>query len=145
MQPIFSVHPILNREQWLYVREHLEKYRLLEHFWIKSSRPENNLVCAEVFGEDIAGYIFIQGARDSWDPDERVKACGLDKNRHNIVVEYFNFAATEEKIRLAREEGYPVSIACMKGGNSGIFMQEMIDLGVSEFTLDHHCSMGLDW
>jgi len=145
MQPIFSVHPSLNREQWIYVREHLEKYRLLEHFRVKSHKPENVRICEEVFGDKIAGYILIQPTRESWDPDEFVKTCGLDKTRRNIVVEYFNIAVTEEKIRLARKEGYRVSIACARGGNSGPSMKKMIDLGVSEFTVDHHCSMGLDW
>jgi len=145
MQPIFSVHPNLTREQWITVRELLEKYRLLEHFWVKSGTPATQNICAEVFDDRIAGYILIQGAALDWDPLERMTECGLDKNRHNIVIEFFNFAATEEKIRRAREEGFPVSVACMKGGTSGVLMKQMIDLGVSEFTLDHHCSMGLDW
>ena len=145
MQPIFSVHPSLTREQWLCVRELLEKYRLLEHFWIKAGNPATQTICAEVFDNSIAGYILIQGAALDWDPDERVIECGFDKNRHNIVIEFFNFAATEEKIKRARDEGYRVSVACMKGGTSGPLMNRMIDLGVSEFTIDHHCSMGLDW
>ncbi len=149
MDPIFSVHPALTKEQWLYVRKLLEKYRLLEHFWIKMSHPEKTKPAVEVFDDEIAGYILIQGVKQDWDPDERVKEIGLDRNRHNIVVEFFHIPQNEdtvdEKIRRARAEGYPVSVAAMLGGVSGVTMQKLIDIGVSEFTLDYHCSMGLVW
>ena len=148
MQPIFSVHPPLTREQWLTVKELLTKYRLLDQFWVKSNQPEVHRLCAEIFDDSIAGYIFLQGVKESWDPDEMAAACGLDKHRHTIVVEYFALngtGITEKKIRTARQEGYPVSAACTRGGISGVHMQKLIDLGVSEFTLDFHCSMGLDW
>lgn len=62
-----------------------------------------------------------------------------------MVIEFFGFAATEKKIATAKREGFHVSIAAMRGGASGPMMQRFIDLGVTEFTLDHHLSMGLDW
>ena len=149
MQPIFSVHPALTKEQWEYVRDLLEKYRLLDQFWIKQSDPVKIKPAVEVFDDKIAGYILIQAVRDDWDPAERAIECGIDKNRHNIVIEYFYIKSTEDvidaKIKRAREEGFNVSVAAMRGGTSGIAMRKLIDLGVSEFTLDHHCSMGLDW
>lgn len=145
MQPIFSVHPALTREEWLYTRALLEKYRLLEHFWIKMNSPEATRIAVDVFGDDIAGYILIQGAVQDWSMAQRAAECGLDRVKHNVVAEFFLHTITKEKIQRARAEGFPVSIAAMKGGASGVYMQELIDLGVSEFTLDHHCSMGLDW
>lgn len=149
MQPIFSVHPDLTKDQWVYVRRLLEKYRLLDQFWIKLGDPVGLKPALEVFDDSVAGYILIQRSRDNWDPDEHVKECGLDKNRHRIVIEFFYIPFTEagidEKIKTAREEGYVVSVAAMTGGTSGVAMQKLIDMGVSEFTLDHHCSMGLDW
>jgi hypothetical protein len=145
MQPIFSVHPQLTKDQWLYVRELLIKYRLLEHFWVKSNKRTTHALCKEVFDDEIAGYILLQGAKDDWTPDEMVSLIGLDKNRHNIVIEFFNHIVTAEKIKAAKEEGYYISIAAMKGGVSGPRMQNLIDLGVTEFTVDHHCSMGLCW
>jgi hypothetical protein len=48
-------------------------------------------------------------------------------------------------LEAAKDEGFDVSIAAMRGGISGPCMQHLIDLGVTEFTLDHHCSMGLSW
>jgi hypothetical protein len=149
MQPIFSVHPALTKEEWMRVRELLIKYRLLEHFWVKSNQAITHKTCLEVFGTDIAGYILIQGilhgVRDTWDPAEMAKDIGLDIKRHNVVMEYFFSLVTEEKIKTAKDEGFNVSIAAMRGGVSGPCMQHLIDLGVTEFTLDHHCSMGLSW
>jgi len=149
MQPIFSVHPALTKEEWEYVRNLLEKYRLLDQFWIKLGNPKGLIPALEVFDDRIAGYIMIQSIKDDWDPCERAKACGFDRSRHNVVVEFFYVEHTEElvdaKIRRARDEGFPVSLAAMSGGVSGVTMQKLIDLGVSEFTLDYHCSMGLCW
>lgn len=147
MQPIFSVHPELTKEQWLCVRKLLEKYRLLDQFRVKSDKINTHKICLEVFGDEIAGYITIFGAKmqNDTDPAEFAKAVGFDRSRHEVVVEYFNHVVTEALILRAREEGFPVSIAAMRGGASGPHMCRLIDLGVSEFTVDHHCSMGLDW
>ena len=145
MQPIFSVHPALTRDQWIYVRNLLKKYRLLEHFWVKSSNIETQKICLDVFGEDIAGHILIFGAKNNWNPTDLANAIGFDLKKHKVVIEYFDHIVTDEKIKSALDGGFPVSIAAMCGGISGIRMQDYIDMGVSEFTLDHHCSMGLDW
>lgn len=145
MQPIFSVHPELTKEQWLYVRKLLIKYRLLEHFWVKSGNVTTQKICNEVFGTEIAGRILIQGAAKDWDPAELSREMELDPKKNNVVIEFFGFAATEKKIITAKNEGFLVSIAAMKGGVSGPHMMKLIDMGVTEFTLDHHLSMGLDW
>ena len=145
MQPVFSVHPELTKDQWLYVKDLLIKYRLLEHFWVKSGDVVTQKLCNEVFGTEIAGRILIQGAAQNWDPAERAREMELDARLHNVVIEFFGFAATEKKIETAKNEGFLVSVAAMKGGASGPQMMRFIDLGVTEFTLDHHLSMGLDW
>lgn len=145
MQPIFSVHPELTREQWIYVKNLLIKYRLLEHFWVKSGTVSTQKLCNEVFGTEIAGRILIQGAAKDWDPATLAREMELDPKKNNVVIEFFGFAATEKKIVTAKSEGFLVSIAAMKGGVSGPHMMHLIDMGVTEFTLDHHMSMGLDW
>jgi glycerophosphoryl diester phosphodiesterase len=146
MQPIFSVHPDLTKEQWQEVRRLLIKHNLLEHFWVKSSSIQNNKACLEVFGDEIAGYILIFGMkRQHLDVDEIVAATGFDKAKTKLVVEYFEMFTDDEIIKRALSQGYPVSLACMRGGISGPRMKELIDLGVTEFTVDRHCSMGLSW
>jgi len=145
MQPIFSVHPQLTKEQWLIVRELLIKYRLLNQFYVKSNEIPTHQTCLEVFGTDIAGYIVIYGARDKMHPIDFTNAMGFDRSKHNIIIEYFDHIVTEEMMKNARDAGFDLSIACMRGGVTGQRMQYLIDNGVTEFTLDHHCSMGLSW
>lgn len=149
MDPIFSVHPGLPKEQWEQVRVLLEKYRLLDRLWLKSNSLARLGTAIEVFNDSIAGYILLQGVKENWDPIEHAAELGLDPKRHRLVVEFFYIQGfennIEDKIRNARAEGFPVSLACMRGGISGVAMQKAIDLGVSEFTLDYHCSMGLCW
>lgn len=145
MQPIFSVHPPLTREQWITVRGLLEKYRLLDRFWVKSGSPKTQKIVNEVFGNEIAGRILIYGLNTTAKPKELCEACEIDPTKQSVVIEYFDHRATDEMIRDAKDAGFAVSIACMLGGISGIRMQDLIDLGVTEFTVDHHCSMGLCW
>lgn len=149
MSPIFSVHPSLTRNEWEYVRELLIKYRLLDKFWIKSDKHEDHRLALELFDDSIGGYIMIQPIKATWDPAEYAKACGFDRNRHRVTMEFFyvdfNEDDVDEKIRKAKAEGFNVSVAAMCGGVSGVAMQRLINLGVSEFTLDYHCSTGLDW
>ena len=149
MSPIFSVHPSLSIDEWKYVRELLEKYRLLEKFWIKSNVPEDHKAVLSVFGDRIAGHIIIYPVAADTDPLEYAQMCGLDPKKHRIVMEYFyipyNEETVDERIRRARDEGFNVSVAAMRGGVSGVTMRKLIDIGVSEFTIDYHCSMGLDW
>ena len=145
MKPIFSVHPGLSIPEWEKVRLMLEKYKLLDQFWIKTGSISRQKNALEVFGNDIGGHILIQGVKSSWDPAEQAKECGFDRNKQKVVIEYFYLGATEEKIRLAKNEGFDVSIATTRGGFSGPDMRKLIGMGVTEFTSDHHCSMGLDW
>lgn len=145
MQPIFSVHPELTRDEWITVRDLLKKYRLLDQFRVKSNSVNTHRLCLEVFDSDIDGYILLYGFKDKLHPVELADKIGFDRNRHKVVVEYFNHLVTDEYIDYALEGGFPVSIAAMKGGISGPRMRALIDCGVTEFTVDHHCSMGLDW
>ena len=126
------------------MRELLKKYRLLEHFSVKSNEEITHKLCLDVFSDEI-GYIIIRGYRNKWTIDEFAKSVGLDKSRHKIVAEFFDLFITEETLEETRRDGYLISIAAMRGGVSGVRMQNLIDLGVSEFTLDRHCSMGLSW
>ena len=149
MSPIFSVHPSLTVDEWKRVRELLIKYRLLDRFWIKSNVPEDHRAVLSVFGRSIAGHIIIYPVAPDRDPTEYAEACGLDRDKDRTVMEYFYVPHTEEavdeRIKRARDAGFSVSVAAMRGGVSGVTMRRLIDIGVSEFTLDYHCSMGLDW
>ena len=66
----------------------------------------------------------------------------------SILASYHNLYFLNnmlKEIRLAIDEGFPVSIATTGDGISGPELERLMDLGVTEFTVDHHCSMGLNW
>ena len=72
-------------------------------------------------------------------------AVSAAESEYPLVMEYFYAAATDGKILLAEREGFPVSIATTGKGISGPEQERLIGMGVTEFTIDHHCSMGLNW
>lgn len=118
----------------------------------------------EVMGFDIGGYIIIQTS--SWGMEnvehvlqmnqvaEKVQAAGynfFDK----VSVEFFDYSnhatqTVEDKIRLAKEFGFTrISLApngyADEPGFSSEKQRYFIALGVNSFTVDYHCSMGLNW
>lgn len=153
MSPIFSVHGTSQFYQsgdgvvnFNAIRKLAEKWRVLDNLWIKSGDPNVQKASLSVFGTDIGGYIMIQGASSTWDIVNQANLCGFDFSKHKVVMEYFYSAITEEKIQNAIDGGfYAVSVATTGDGISGAEMTRLIELGVTEFTIDHHCSMGLDW
>ena len=67
-------------------------------------------------------------------------------SKYNVVVEYYYVAVTDYKVETALNEGFPVSIAATNPtGISGEEIKRLIKTGVTEFTVDWHCSMGLNW
>lgn len=153
MSPIFSVHGTPQFYQsgdgvknFNAIRKLAEKWRVLDKLWIKSGDPNVQKASLSVFGTDIGGYIMIQGASSTWDIVNQASLCGFDFSKHKVVMEYFYSAITEEKIQNAIDSGfYAVSVATTDDGISGEEMTRLIELGVTEFTIDHHCSMGLNW
>ena len=159
MAPVLTIHS--SSDWWgekgiahfTYIREMAEKYGILAKLRIKSGNNDVQRTARTVFDHDIAGYILLQAQTSTWDPLRIAKRSGfvasdaasMDESDYFVVMEYFYAAATDEKIRLAMEEGFPVSIATTGSGISGPELERLMDLGVTEFTIDHHCSMGLNW
>ena len=82
MQPTFSVHPPLSRDEWLYVRKLLIKYRLLEHFRVKSHQQETLQLCREIFDDEIAGYIITLLSFNSM----RYSKKSVDRSRRTFLA-----------------------------------------------------------
>lgn len=172
MAPVFSLHPALTVAQWQYVKNMLkqEKYMVDGHYWllerlqIKAGDGSMLNPAIEVMGFDIGGYIIIQTS--SWGMEnvehvlqmnqvaEKVQAAGynfFDK----VSVEFFDYSnhatqTVEDKIRLAKEFGFTrISLApngyADEPGFSSEKQRYFIALGVNSFTVDYHCSMGLNW
>lgn len=141
------------RRHFSEIRDLAEHFGVLDSLRIKTSDRDVMQAAADVFGHDIAGYIIAQPIDEDWDPLDFAKAIGfadrsadgMRESDYSAALELSSFTATNEKIRTALDEGFPVSIEAAGDGLSGPEMERLIDLGVTEFTLDRHCSIGLDW
>ena len=143
MRPMFSTHPGLTVEQWKQVREMLEKRGLLKNFHIKSFGM-NILECAfSVFGTDIDGYTYD---KREWEDSivDALKNIGIDgkKCRFGIELQFDNY--TKEIAEKITSAGF---FASAWGINRRDFdaYERLISFGVTEFTEDYHCSMGLNY
>ena len=159
MAPVLSIHSGLDWwgdkgiARFACIRELAEKAGVLDQLRIKTGSYEVQRAARIVFDHDIAGYILLQGQSSVWDPLYVAKESGfvafdatsMDESDYFVVMEYFYAAATDEKIRLALDEGFPVSIATTGNGISGPELERLINMGITEFSIDHHCSMGLNW
>ena len=143
MIPMFSTHPGLTVEQWQEVKEMLSKRGLLKKFHVKSFRLEILKTAYSVLGTDIDGYTFDVG---SW-KDSNIDALlnsGIDLKscRVGIEVDFHNY--TEEIAKAIRDAGF-FAAAWNLGRRNFEDYERLIGWGVTEFTEDYHCSMGLNY
>lgn len=150
MKPFFSTGSRRSVEEWQEIREMLQRYNLLSRFQAKCS-------CAEieglhklfsVFGNDIYGYTLWNL---EWQPDmvEKLQGVGFDPQKVHGVIELRendesqNF--TPEIVKKIRDAGFRASALSCWGHKTGAYFRRLLDMGVSEFTEDFHCSMELNW
>ena len=135
------------------IRDMAEQFGVLDTLRIKASDREVLLAAESVFGHDIAGYIVVPPQDADWDPLTFIKTIGfadrsaesMQDSEYAVTIEYPSAAATPEAIKNAVAEGFPVSVEAIGNGISGPVMERLIELGVSEFTVNSHCSIGLNW
>jgi hypothetical protein len=143
MKPMFSTHPALTKEQWEQVKKMLKKYDLLKHFHVKggiSVIPG----AYEVMGDEIDGYtVDIQKLLP--DTIEKFDAIGVDRSRCRTVIEMRQEKVEEEDVKKVLEAGYTAAIWNMVHSVSFTEYERFIEWGVTEFTEDRHCSMGLNF
>jgi glycerophosphoryl diester phosphodiesterase len=140
MRPMFSTHLKMSADQWQHIRSMLEKCKLLPFFHIKSFNLDILEDAYSVFGEDIEGYTWDEGNA------EQFKNSRVGQSRRRLVIERLRERTTAEVVCNDRAAGfetavynYETEIGC------GEDYQKFFDMGVTEFTEDHHCSMGLNW
>ncbi len=138
MRPMFSTHPALTIGQWKQVRRMLEERKILDLFHIKSF----NLNCLRdaysVFGEEIEGY--------TWDHGDAAKLAETEigHSHRRIGVELQGKDYTKEVADDIRAHGFfAAAYAIGRCGSEGY--RNYIHMGLTEFTEDYHCSMGLNW
>lgn len=150
MKPFFSTGSNRTVEDWKEIRRMLEKHRLLDKFQAKchNKDPEGLPKLFSVFGNDLYGYT-LWGRE--WQPEmiENLLAVGFDPSKVHGVIELLetddvrNF--TPEIVDAVHNAGFRASALSCWGRKTGAYLQRLIDMGVSEFTEDFHCSFELNW
>jgi glycerophosphoryl diester phosphodiesterase len=143
MRPMFSTHPALSVEEWLRVKEMLTRYNILHLFHVKSFEEDILKTAYSVFGEDIDGYTLDIGW---WTEDslERILSVGIDYSKCRVGAEVLFDQYTEDIVQKIKKAGLFASVWDAKRRDFDEY-ERLISWGVSEFTEDHHCSMGLDF
>ena len=144
MNPMFSTHPGLSEENWCRVRDMLERLGILSKFHIKSFGFGVLENAYRVFGTEIDGY--------TWDNDdvdaekiakfEKFKSSMSGKCRLGIEIQFKNY--TEEKAKMITSAGFFAAAWNINRRDYDEY-ERLISYGVTEFTEDNHCSMGLNF
>lgn len=143
MRPMFSTHPELTTQQWKQVRDMLECRGLLKNFHIKSFDMPILKTAYEVFGTDIEGYTY--DIRE-WDDSliDELSNSGIDAKGCRVGIEVRAKECTEEIARKITQAGYFASVWEVFRHDFSDY-ERWISWGVTEFTEDFHCSMGLNY
>ncbi len=142
MRPMFSTHPALTVEQWKQVKEMLKLRGLLGNFHIKSFQINTLKAAYSVFGTEIDGYTYDV---DTWE-DTRVDEIlnsGIDTHACRVGIEV-RFGDYTEQIASAIRNADLFAAAWNIKHRDFEEYERLISWGVTEFTEDYHCSMGLN-
>lgn len=159
MSPVLSVHwspEFIGEEgvkRFTCIRELAKKHGVLGKLSIKSSGSDVLQAALAVFGHDIDGYIILEPINEFRNPIVFARQSGfISQNEDNLArcdykltLEFFRSRVLKNEVKKALENGFIVSVATVSPGIDGPELERLIDMGVTEFTIDHHCSMGLNW
>ena len=143
MRPMFSTHPALTVKQWMQVKEMLKRRGILANFHIKSFRLEALKTAYSVFGSEIDGYTYDI---DNWDSSlvDDLLASGIYAHACRVGMEVKFADYTEEIATAIRSAGFFAAAWGIKRRDFDEY-ERLMSFGVTEFTEDYHCSMGLNY
>ena len=139
LQPMFSTHPAPSVEAWYKVKDMLLRYGLTKRFHVKSFQLEILETAFSVFGDSIDGYTWDKGNVDD------LKKSKLYGANCRLGIELTKKAMTRELARSIIDAGFFAAVFALNERVPYSELEEMMDWGITEFTEDHHCSMGLNW
>ena len=148
MHPTLSVHPNLVGH-WGNIKALAKKYNVLNVLNIKASIGSETYpdieVPMSVLGNDVESYTIdvSQSVDNSTAFAELLSRNNIDRNTVRCVIEFNNIAITDDLISSALNNGFKVG--CFNYGSDGAQVVNLINKGVTEFTEDNNCSVGLNW
>lgn len=140
---MFSTHPGLTVEQWEQVKDMLIRRGLLKNFHVKSFDMEILQKAYSVFGTDIDGYTYDIV---KWD-DSRINTflnSGIDTKSCRVGIEVRFRDYTEQIAKDIISAGFFAAAWSIRRRDFEEY-ERLISWGVTEFTEDYHCSMGLNY
>ncbi len=143
MRPMFSTHPDMSTEDWLRIKAMLKKYGLLKSFHIKSGGLDIIEHAYSIFGTEIEGYTWDKSAIDE-ELVRKFDALGIDKTKCRVGIEVQMGKYTPEIAKMITDAGYFAAAWAIKRRDFEEY-ERLIEMGVTEFTEDYHCSMGLNF
>jgi glycerophosphoryl diester phosphodiesterase len=142
MAPMFSTHPGLSVEKWQEVKEMLSRRGLLHRFHIKSFGLDILERAYSVFGEEIDGYTYDLGGYKPEKVADLRRVFGNASSRIGVEVQFDEY--TEEIANEIRSAGFFAAAWNIKRRDFSEY-ERLMSYGVTEFTEDYHCSMGLNY
>lgn len=143
MRPMFSTHPIMTEDDWKEIRGMLVKHGIVRNLHIKSFELNNLKTAYKVFGTEIDGYTWDRVEFSDEDLSALVNS-GIDKTKCRLGMEIAFKNCTQEGTEKIIKEGLFAAVWAVKKRTADEY-DRVISWGVTEFTEDHHCSMGLNW
>ena len=143
MRPMFSTHPGLTIDQWQQVKEMLRCRGLLKSFHIKSFKMGILEKAYSVFGTEIDGYTFDVGTWDGTQIEAFLNS-GIDTHSCRVGIEVRFRDYTEQIAKEILDAGFFAAAWSIRRRDFEEY-ERLISWGVTEFTEDFHCSMGLNY
>ena len=139
LHPMFSTHPAPSDAAWAKVKDMLLRYGLTKKFHIKSFDLKILEHAFEIFGQTIDGYTWDNGNVEDF------KNSKLYGANCRLGIELTKKDMTKELAREIIDAGFFAAVFGLKQRVPYREFEELMDWGITEFTEDHHCSMGLNW
>ena len=140
---MFSAHEDAVRiSGWHRIKIMLQKYNLTKYLHVKAPCMDVLETAFDIFGDSIDGYTL-----DALAP-EQMKNSPLYGANCRLVIEtlYYNYKSRDDVQRIL-DEGFSAAAFAfnMAEDKTMEIYRRLIDWGVTEFTEDNHCSLGLNW
>lgn len=149
MRPIFSIHPTLTADQWSALKVLVDKYGLANQLSVKDGDTITWTRVINAFGDGNV-YSIICLSSTAIDAVSKISSWRTSASAPNtrVDVEWMHFDPTDNTYVTRTQEalaaGHIVS-AVLDQDNTGNYIKACIENGITEFTNERHCSMGLNW
>lgn len=143
MEPIFSTHPGLSIDQWIYVKEMLEKYELLDQFTIKGFGTDVLATAYVVFGSNIKGYTGDNITVEEM--DRFVLNNSIKRDCLKLTIETELKLIDEELVDEIKSHGYYANAFTIKSSFSEMELRKYISKGITGFVDDSYCQQGMQF